>query len=186
MLYFNHIEKKCKEDSRRTAKIKTTLHTQKKRSKPQLLNTKFEDLGKLEGQVGVYEEKIEKLKQDKINIKRHPENYGVEVDSRASVKFWIGLSLIIPLTLYIFIFYISTSFSGFFRTFDPSTDLFGGMFYPKALNRSLGGRNPGIRFYSFYTICIFWPGISYPYVSTKKWIYELFQNWNAIHSYVSF
>lgn len=132
---FQSYEKKCKEAEEEQQKLKQPYVTEKK-GKTTALNTKFEDLGKLEGQVGVYEEKCEKLKQDKINIKRHPENYGVEVDSRASVKFWIGLSLIIPLTLYIFIFYISTSFSGFFRNFDPSTDLFGGMFYPKALSEA--------------------------------------------------
>ncbi|SFF95561.1 hypothetical protein SAMN04488033_11654 [Salegentibacter agarivorans] len=132
---FQSYERKCKEGEEEQVKLKQPYLTEKK-GKTTALNTKYEDLGKLEGQEEVLEERIEKLKQDKIDVKRDPEKYGVEVDSKASAKFWIGLALIIPLTLYIFIFYISTSFSGFFRTFDPSTDLFGGMFYPKALTEA--------------------------------------------------
>lgn len=132
---FQSYEKRCKEAEEEQIKLKQPYVTEKK-GKTTALNTKFEDLGKLEGQRTVREEEVEKLKSDKINVKRNPLDFGIEVDSKASAKFWIGLALMIPLTLYIFIFYVSTSFSGFFRNFDPSVDLFGGMFYPKALSEA--------------------------------------------------
>ena len=52
------------------------------------------------------------------------------------MKFWIGLFFLIPLAAYIFIFYISTSFSAFFREFDPGIGLFQGIFDPQALSKA--------------------------------------------------
>ena len=155
---FQSYEKRCKEAEEEQLKLKQPYVTEKK-GKTTALNTKFEDLGKLEGQRTIREEEIEKLKSDKINVKRNPFDYGIDVDSKASAKFWIGLALIIPLTLYIFIFYISTSFSGFFRNFYPSVDLFGGMFYPKALTEAWGA---GILEFGFiiFIPCVFF-GLGY-------------------------
>jgi len=62
--------------------------------------------------------KIENLKQDITNIPTNPENYGIDAKKGASSKFWIGILLLIPITLYLITFYISTSYSAFFKKFE--------------------------------------------------------------------
>ncbi|ARV05745.1 beta-carotene 15,15'-monooxygenase [Polaribacter sp. SA4-10] len=62
--------------------------------------------------------KIENLKQEITNIPLNPENYGIDAKKGASVKFWIGVLLLIPITLYLITFYVSTSYSAFFKKFE--------------------------------------------------------------------
>ena len=62
--------------------------------------------------------KIENLKQDITNIPINPENYGIDAKKGASSKFWIGVILLAPITLYLITFYISTSYSAFFKKFE--------------------------------------------------------------------
>lgn len=100
-----------------------------------LLNKK-EEKEDLEDEVKEFEDKIDTLHQDAINVRRNPLDYGLDVDKSSTAKFWIGLLFLLPLSAYILIFYISTSYSAFFRTFDPSISLFQGMFYPKALSQA--------------------------------------------------
>src|SRR5690606_23758478 len=95
-----------------------------------------EKLGKAEQQKIDIEGNIEKLRQTKIDVKNNPSEFGIDVEKKSSSYFWIVLTFIIHLTLYVFIFYISTSYSAFFRTFNPETDLFGGLFYPQALSEA--------------------------------------------------
>ena len=132
---FHKFEKDCKEDSIEQQKLKQPHIIKLKGQNTSLLN-KMEEKSRLEDQIAEVDKIIDIKKQDRINVRRTPTDYGIEIDNKSSAKFWIGLFLLIPLTLYIFIFYISTSYSGFFRNFDPSVDLFGGMFYPQALREA--------------------------------------------------
>lgn len=132
---YEKFEKKCREDYFEQEKLKQPYIVEIKGKKTSLLN-KSEEIKKNENKKSKKEEDIEKLNYDAINVKRQPEIYGIDVEKVSSVKFWIGLTFLLPLTVYIFIFYISTSYSAFFRYFDPETSLFTGMFYPKALSES--------------------------------------------------
>lgn len=61
---------------------------------------------------------IETLKYEIADIPNNPEKYGIDAKKGASVKFWIGIILIIPITLYLITFYVSTSYSAFFKQFE--------------------------------------------------------------------
>ncbi|KAA2217186.1 APC family permease [Maribacter flavus] len=132
---YHKFENKCREAEIEQTKLKQPYETELKGKKTILLN-KGEELSREKKRLEDVEEKIEKLKSDIVNVRRNPHDYGIPVDRRSSSKFWIGLVLLAFLTVYTFIFYISTSFSAFFRTFDPSVELFGGMFYPQALQEA--------------------------------------------------
>jgi len=132
---FHKFENDCKLKDIEQQKLKQPYITEQKGKNTALLN-KTEELGRLKEQLTNEEKLIEKLKEDKIRVRNNPSEYGLESDRKSTIKFWIGLLLLIPLSIYIFIFYISTSYSGFFRNFDPSVDLFGGMFYPDALREA--------------------------------------------------
>lgn len=133
---YHKFENKCKVDQFDQTKLKQPYVTELKGKQTTLLNKK-DELEKLEKSKAESEECIENLKHDMINVKRHPEQYNLEVDKKASAKFWVGLSFLIPLSFYIFIFYISTSYSAFFRDYTPGASQsspFGSMFYPQALS----------------------------------------------------
>ncbi|WP_209404191.1 beta-carotene 15,15'-monooxygenase [Pseudozobellia sp. WGM2] len=132
---YHKFENNCKKEEIEQLKLKQPYVTELK-GKKTLLLTKDEELQREKERLNQKENKVEKLKTDIVSVRRNPQDFGIPVDRRSSSKFWIGSVLLLFLTVYIFIFYISTSFSAFFRTFDPSTELFGGMFYPKALQEA--------------------------------------------------
>ncbi|RZJ82552.1 MAG: beta-carotene 15,15'-monooxygenase [Flavobacterium sp.] len=77
-------------------------------------------------------EKIESLKFEINDLAREPEKYHIDAKKGASTKFWIGLIILIPISLYLFTFYISTSYSAFFKTFNPDSNLMMNVLDPKA------------------------------------------------------
>jgi len=132
---YHKFENNCKKEEEEQVKLKQPYVTELK-GKKTLMLTKGEELQREKEKLEEKEKKIDKLKLDIVNVRRNPQDYGIPVERKSSSKFWIGSILLLFLTVYIFIFYISTSFSAFFRTFDPSTELFGGMFYPKAIQEA--------------------------------------------------
>jgi hypothetical protein len=134
---YQSFENKCKEDLIVQEKLKRPYITEQKGKKTSILN-KNEELDKLKMNIKETNDEIDSLNKDCRRIRTNPEEY-VDVDTKASAKFWIGISFLIPLAIYVFIFYISTSFSAFFREFDPSISLFQGMFDPQALSKAYDG-----------------------------------------------
>ncbi len=132
---YQAFEKKCKEDFIDQERLKQPYIAELKGKKTTLLN-KDDELDRLEKKEDGINAEIDGLNQDCRKVKTNPEDYLVDVDKKASAKFWIGISFLLPLAAYIFVFYISTSFSAFFREFDPGTSLFQGMFDPQALSKA--------------------------------------------------
>ncbi len=132
---YEAFEKKCKEDYTNQERLKQPYVAEQKGKKTNLLN-KDEEYNRLKGKITAIHQDIDNLKQVCRKVKTNPEDYILDVDKKASAKFWIGLSFLLPLAAYIFVFYISTSFSAFFREFDPGISLFQGMFDPQALSKA--------------------------------------------------
>ena len=80
--------------------------------------------------------KIEGLKQEITNIPINPENYNIDAKKGASGKFWIGVLLLIPITLYLITFYISTSYSAFFKDFKPGESVMQSILDANAFTKS--------------------------------------------------
>ncbi|GGI56974.1 hypothetical protein [Winogradskyella haliclonae] len=132
---YESFEKKCKEDFANQERLKQPYIAEQKGKKTTLLN-KNEEHERLEKKVRDINNEIENLEEVCRKVRTNPEDYIVDVDKKASAKFWIGISFLLPLAAYIFVFYISTSFSAFFREFDPGISLFQGMFDPQALSKA--------------------------------------------------
>ena len=80
-----------------------------------------------------------KIEDLELKISKLPENpgyFGVDANKGASVKFWIGIMLLVPITLYLFTFYISTSYSAFFKTFDPDATVIGSILDANAFEKA--------------------------------------------------
>jgi hypothetical protein len=86
------------------------------------------DLKKWETAIGVYEFKeqelsdsIKEIKHDIIDVRVRPEQHGISDGKGAKARFYIGLFLILPITLYLLVFYISASYSAFFKMFSDDS-----------------------------------------------------------------
>ncbi len=82
------------------------------------------ELKKSEAAIGIFEKKeqdindeIDQIKNDIIEVKRNPDKYGIEDGKGLKAQFYIGLFLLLPITLYLLVFYISASYSAFFKEF---------------------------------------------------------------------
>jgi len=134
-MIYQKFENKCKTNYIEQQRLKHPYTTEQKGKKTALLN-KIEEIKKNEKNIEEINEHIEKLNQDCRKVKISPEEFFVDIDKRATAKFWIGIGFLFPLAVYIFIFYISTSYSAFFREFSIGSGFVNGMFYPQALTKA--------------------------------------------------
>jgi len=98
--------------------------------------TKEEQLKTKNREVESHQQTIETLNSEIIDLPRNPEKYNVKATKGASAKFIIGLLLLIPITLYLGVFYISTSYSAFFKGFDAKSTVIQSVFDPQALAKA--------------------------------------------------
>jgi predicted nucleic acid-binding Zn-ribbon protein len=65
---------------------------------------------------GIYDS-VQELKFEITDIPQNPEIYGIPAKKGASSKFWIGLVVLIPITIYLFTFYSSVVYSAMEKQF---------------------------------------------------------------------
>lgn len=81
------------------------------------------------------EKKIEKIITEIDNIKENPKI--ISGDSFAKASFWIGFVIIIFLTIYLFVFYSSASYSAFFKNFSSNdTNVAQAIFDAQAISKA--------------------------------------------------
>ncbi|WP_394773457.1 ABC transporter permease [Flavobacterium sp.] len=100
------------------------------------------ELKKSEAAIGIFEKKeqdvnttIDQIKNEIIEVKRNPDKYGIEDGKGLKAQFYIGLFLLLPITLYVLVFYISASYSAFFKEF-ANDSLTAAIFDANALTNS--------------------------------------------------
>ncbi|WP_108866753.1 hypothetical protein [Aquimarina aquimarini] len=96
---------------------------------------KEEEIKKVTQEQDSLQSQINALHQESILAIKNPETLE-EIKPKSNIKLWMGLVFLIPLSAYIFIFYISTAYSSFFKVFDPNISLFHTIFEPKAIERA--------------------------------------------------
>jgi hypothetical protein len=89
-----------------------------------------------EEQKETIEKGVDVLKFQMIDVKQNPDTYGIDADKRPKAQFYIGLILLLPITIYLFVFYVSASYSAFFKDFESSS-LTAAIFAPNALNNAI-------------------------------------------------
>ncbi|WP_292011042.1 beta-carotene 15,15'-monooxygenase [Chryseobacterium sp.] len=87
------------------------------------IENKGDRLKEINAEIETFQHAIEELKAEINDLPRNPEKYNVNATKGASTKFWIGLLLLIPISLYLFTFYISTSYSAFFKNYNINSDI---------------------------------------------------------------
>ncbi len=100
------------------------------------LDNKEDHLKNIGQDIENVQDKIEKIKFEINDLPRNPEAYNVKATKGASTKFWIGLIILIPISLYLFTFYISTSYSAFFKSFDANGNIIQSVLDAQAFNKA--------------------------------------------------
>lgn len=126
---------KCRENEKLQKELKAPYVEEKGKQETDLKKRKTA-LGLLEESIVGEEQKILSFKNDMVEVKRNPEKYGLEVDKKPKAQFYLGLIVLIPITFYLLVFYMSASFSAFFKNFD-SDDLAAAIFDGNALTKAI-------------------------------------------------
>jgi hypothetical protein len=96
---------------------------------------KQEGISSIKDKSPILQNKIENLKKEMISIRRNPGD--TMPDKMSKVSFVIGLLILSALSLYLFIFYSSASFSAFFKQFSLNEiGVANSIFDPQAISRA--------------------------------------------------
>ncbi|MDR6463626.1 beta-carotene 15,15'-monooxygenase [Chryseobacterium sediminis] len=114
--------------------------------------TKEEQLKNKNIEIENHQHTIENLKAEILDLPRNPEKHHIKATRGASAKFWIGLFLLIPITLYLGTFYISTSYSAFFKSFDAKSTIIQSVLDAQAFSKAW---NEGVIEGAFVTLIPF-------------------------------
>ncbi|WP_026452394.1 hypothetical protein [Aequorivita capsosiphonis] len=133
---FNSFEELCRKQLNEQQRLKQPYIEAQEKQK-----TEFK---KRETALSIYEDSkvglendIDKHKFEIVDVKQNPEKYGIDSDKRPKAQFYIGLFLLLPITIYLFVFYISASYSGFFKDFETGS-LTAAIFDANALSKAIG------------------------------------------------
>lgn len=132
-------KRKCAEDRELQEKLKEP-HTQEKGREGIELKKRQTAKAILEESIKADEEKIEECKHQIVEVRENPEKYVEEVDKKPKAQFYLGLIVLIPITFYLLVFYISASYSAFFKDFENSelsAAIFDGKSFSKALEHGI-------------------------------------------------
>jgi len=98
-----------------------------------LTNLKNDAVEALEGD-------IRNLQGAMSDVKVNPDKYGIDTNRKPKAQFYIGLFMLLPITIYLMVFYMSASYSAFFKTFlnsDLTAAIFDAQAYQKALKEGV-------------------------------------------------
>jgi hypothetical protein len=105
-----------------------------------------------------------------LDVKQNPEKYGIETDKRPKAQFYIGLFLLLFITIYLFVFYISASYSAFFKDFETGS-LTAAIFDSQALTKAI--KDGWLEAVFVGTIPFVFMGLGYlvhMFQKTKTWV----------------
>ncbi|WP_299311424.1 ABC transporter permease [uncultured Aquimarina sp.] len=136
---YNSFEDQCRKQLQEQQRLKQPYKEEQERHRT--------DLKKNETAIAIYQEEERKIVSDieakqfeMIDVKQNPDNYGIDADKRPKAQFYIGLLLLLPITTYLFVFYISASYSAFFKSFENdslSAAIFDANAFSKAISDGL-------------------------------------------------
>ncbi|WP_191861052.1 ABC transporter permease [Hanstruepera ponticola] len=117
---YNSFENLCRKQLNEQERLKQPYKEEQEREKTELKKRETA-FSICEEQKSKFEKVIEEKKFHIIDIKQNPDKYGIDIDKRPKAQFYIGLLILIPITIYLFVFYISASYSAFFKDFETSS-----------------------------------------------------------------
>lgn len=132
---YNSFEELCRKQLNEQRRLKQPYIEEQERQRT--------SLKKKETALSIYEETTKKIEREIeghrfeiVDIKQNPDKYGIDANKRPQAQFYIGLFLLLPITVYLFVFYISASYSAFFKDFETGS-LTAAIFDADALGKAI-------------------------------------------------
>ncbi|WP_299436247.1 ABC transporter permease [uncultured Maribacter sp.] len=126
---------KCRENDELQKELKEPYVQEKSKYEIELKKRKTIK-GIIEEAIASLENKISTYKNEIADVKHNPEKYVEDVDRKPKAQFYLGLIVLIPITFYLLVFYISASYSAFFKTFNTE-QLTNAIFDANALTKAV-------------------------------------------------
>ncbi|WP_281322499.1 ABC transporter permease [Flavobacterium aestivum] len=130
---FSSFEDQCRKQILEQERLKQPYKEEQEKSRT--------ELKKNETAIAIYEQKehefnviIDNIQQEMVDVKVNPNKY-IDEGKGQKAQFYVGLILILPITLYLLVFYISASYSAFFKEFSDDS-LTAAIFDANALTNS--------------------------------------------------
>jgi hypothetical protein len=117
---YTSFEDQCRKLKEEQQRLKQPYVEDKLRQESELKNSETA-LSINNDKLHAIEEKLNGIKHDIENVKSNPDKYGVTNTKQPHALFYIGFFLLIPITVYLFVFYISATYSAFFKTFSDDS-----------------------------------------------------------------
>lgn len=133
---YQNFKEKVKNKKEEQHRLKQPIIEEQVRQKSELskrellLDLKNAELKEIDVEINLIERKISEAPEN-------PKKYGIDADSKPKAQFYIGLLILMPVTLYLIVFYISASYSAFFKQFSPETTIMAAIFDGQALSKAL-------------------------------------------------
>jgi hypothetical protein len=128
---------KCRENEKLQKSLKEPYVNERGKHETELKKRQTaKDL--IEESIITIEEKVKSCESDIAEVKHNPEKFVEDVDKKPKAQFYIGLVVLIPITFYLLVFYMSASFSAFFKNFD-NDELTAAIFDGKAFSKAVEG-----------------------------------------------
>lgn len=132
---FATFEDQCRKQKSDQERLKQPYREEQERERTELKKCEIA-IGVYEKKDADYENAIEEKKQEIVDVKHNPEKYIDDVKGQKA-QLYVGLALLIPITLYLLVFYISASYSAFFKEFNDDS-LTAAIFDANALTNAFG------------------------------------------------
>lgn len=126
---------RCREDKKLQESLKQPYLDEKGKCEIELKKRKTAK-GIMEEAMDRLEKEISQHQDQIVDVRDNPEKYVEDADKKPKAQFYLGLIVLIPITFYLLVFYISASFSAFFKNFD-SLKLSAAIFDAQALNKAI-------------------------------------------------
>lgn len=140
---YQQFKRKNQRDEVRQKQLKKGIVDEKESQNSQLkrreiaLDIKNEEFENLDKEIAEIKHAISDVRQD-------PHKYGLDVEKKPTASFIIGLLLLLPMTIYLLVFYISASYSTFFKVFTADSSLIESIFDGQAITKAYTDANGGI------------------------------------------
>lgn len=125
---------RCRDDENEQQRLNAPLIAEKEKQRS-ILNARETLMAIKEDNLDQINQKILKIENDIANVRNEPEKYGIDATKKPKAQFFIGIIILLPITLYLLVFYISASYSAFFKKFD-STAVIAAIFDANALSKA--------------------------------------------------
>lgn len=131
---FQSFKKKCENDFEKQNNLKSPLLAKKTlyegniRGFEAIISNEQTDIEKNRSAIAVIRDLI-------IDMRKNPLEHGIK-EKKSKSSFLIGLIILLPITLYLLVFYLSASFSAFFKEFGTNSNVIDSIFDANALTKA--------------------------------------------------